>query len=301
MRTSPPPSTFGGRDSSETTCRCSSRSSAASSTVTIRSSAGTLAETALSSVVLPVPVPPEMRMLSLPWTHWARNSAVCSVIEPRPIRFSSVSASRANFRIVSDGPRSESGGMIALTRLPSGRRASTIGDASSIRRPTWETIRSMIRSRCASSRNDACGLLDLSGTLDVDLVRPVDHDLGDGGVVQEGLERAVAEDVGGDLLLERGAVVGAERRLFAVQLLDHDLAHAPHQLVAALEAEERVPEPGDARSVDLRLQLGVRVTHALARAPVDVQALGEDRRVGAPHQAVALDRAHRRPRRRTRR
>ena len=65
-----------------------------------------------------------------------------------------MSASLANLRIVSDGPRSASGGMIALTRLPSGRRASTIGDASSIRRPTCETMRSMIRNRWASSRND---------------------------------------------------------------------------------------------------------------------------------------------------
>ena len=113
------------------------------------------AETAFRSVVFPVPVPPEMRMLSFPRTHCARKSAVCSVSDPSPTRSSSESASRANFRIVSDGPRSESGGMIALTRLPSGRRASTIGEDSSIRRPTCETMRSMIRSRCASSRKDA--------------------------------------------------------------------------------------------------------------------------------------------------
>jgi pilus assembly protein CpaF len=43
--------------------------------------------------------------------------------------------SRENFRIVTDGPLSDSGGMIALTRLPSGNRASTIGEPSSIRRP----------------------------------------------------------------------------------------------------------------------------------------------------------------------
>jgi hypothetical protein len=33
-----------------------------------------------------------------------------------------------------------SGGMMALTREPSGSRASTIGEDSSIRRPTRETI-----------------------------------------------------------------------------------------------------------------------------------------------------------------
>ena len=39
-------------------------------------------------------------------------------------------------RIDSTGPSSASGGMIALTREPSGRRASTIGLDSSMRRPT---------------------------------------------------------------------------------------------------------------------------------------------------------------------
>ena len=58
---------------------------------------------------------------------------------------------RENLRIVSSGPESESGGMIALTRLPSGRRASTIGDDSSMRRPTCATILLMIRRRCESS------------------------------------------------------------------------------------------------------------------------------------------------------
>ena len=56
-----------------------------------------------------------------------------------------------NLRIVTSGPESESGGMITLTRLPSGRRASTIGDDSSTRRPTCATILLMMRRRCESS------------------------------------------------------------------------------------------------------------------------------------------------------
>ena len=59
----------------------------------------------------------------------------------------------ANFRIVSRGPESESGGIIAFTRDPSGRRASTSGDDSSIRRPIWPTIFVMIRRRCEVSVN----------------------------------------------------------------------------------------------------------------------------------------------------
>ncbi len=119
--------------------------------VTMRSSPGTKAERALSVVVLPVPVPPEMRTFSLPWTQAARKCAALADTDPKLIRSSIVYGSRENFRMVSTGPRSESGGMMAFTRLPSGRRASTIGDDSSTRRPTWETILSMMRSRCASS------------------------------------------------------------------------------------------------------------------------------------------------------
>ena len=62
--TSPWPSMFGGRVSIRTTCGCWSCSSAASSMVATRSSAGMNADRALSSVVLPLPVPPEMTMLT---------------------------------------------------------------------------------------------------------------------------------------------------------------------------------------------------------------------------------------------
>jgi hypothetical protein len=41
--------------------------------------------------------------------------------------------------------------MMALTREPSGRRASTIGLDSSTRRPTRDTIFSMIFIRCVLS------------------------------------------------------------------------------------------------------------------------------------------------------
>ena len=121
----------------------------------MRSSSGTNAESALSVVVLPVPVPPEMRTLSLPLTQAARNCAACDVRDPNAIRSFIVYGSRENFRIVSVGPLSASGGMIAFTREPSGRRASTIGEASSMRRPTCDTILSMMRSRWALSANDA--------------------------------------------------------------------------------------------------------------------------------------------------
>ena len=142
---------FFGRASSRRTWRWLSRSSAASSIVTMRSSSGIAVESAFSSVVLPEPVPPEMRMFSSACTQRSRNSTASVVSVPSRIRSSRSSRLLLNFRIVTSGPLSESGGMMALTRLPSGRRASTIGDDSSTRRPTCATILLMIRRRCDSS------------------------------------------------------------------------------------------------------------------------------------------------------
>ena len=57
-----------------------------------------------------------------------------------------------NLRIESDGPSIAQGRMMAFTRLPSGRRASTQGWLSSTRRPIEDTILSMMRIRWRSSR-----------------------------------------------------------------------------------------------------------------------------------------------------
>ena len=75
------------------------------------------------------------------WTSWLAASG------PVPKR-----------RMDKEGPSSASGGMMALTREPSGSRASTIGEDSSTLRPTRDTMRSMICSRWRSSRNAASAL-----------------------------------------------------------------------------------------------------------------------------------------------
>ena len=116
-----------------------------------------------------------------------RKSTDSSESEPMLIMSSIERRRRLNFRIVRSGPESESGAMIAFTRdpsearvdhrrrlvdaspdlrhdlvddaaqvrlvvkLPSGRRASTIGDDSSMRRPICDTILLMMRRRCDSS------------------------------------------------------------------------------------------------------------------------------------------------------
>ncbi len=92
------------------------------------------------------------------------------------------------------GPMSESGGITAQTREPSSRRASTMGDESSM--------------RAADVRNDAVdnhaqmrlipeadvGFDQPAAALDVHVVEAVDHDVGDGVVLQQRFERAEAED-----------------------------------------------------------------------------------------------------------
>ncbi len=86
-------------------------------------------------VVLPLPVPPDTIMLTLALTQASRNSAISRLIVPRSIRSSTVKGSAANLRIVIVGPLRDNGGMMAFTLDPSGKRASTEGELSSILLP----------------------------------------------------------------------------------------------------------------------------------------------------------------------
>ena len=128
----PFPSMLAGLASSVTTCGCSRRSSAASSIVTIRSSEGMKEERTFSVVVLPEPVPPLTIIFSLALTHPRRKRAISSESVPKETRFSIERGVWENLRIVMQGPISDNGGIIILTRDPSGSLASTKGDASSI-------------------------------------------------------------------------------------------------------------------------------------------------------------------------
>jgi hypothetical protein len=152
MVTSPRPSRFAGRASRRTTWRWRSRSSAASSIVTIRSSPGMPPESAFSVVVLPEPVPPLTSTDARAATHSARNSASAAGSAPRTTSSRSEKPSRRKRRIVRHGPASDSGEITTFTRDPSGNRASQSGDASSTRRPSGARIRSIA---CRSSPSPA--------------------------------------------------------------------------------------------------------------------------------------------------
>ena len=89
---------------------------------------------ALSKVVLPVPVPPDTRMLRRVAIAVANPSASSDVTVPNPTSSSNVKR-WVNLRIVNTGPEIAHGGNMAATREPSSSRASRIGCASEISSP----------------------------------------------------------------------------------------------------------------------------------------------------------------------
>ncbi len=111
------------------------------------------AERALSRVVLPEPVPPEITIETRAATAPFRNSATQAGMAPTPTSLSRSKGFLENFRMETAAPSMAMGKMAAFTRLPSARRASTMGWLSSIRRPTAATMRLTMRSRWSLSRN----------------------------------------------------------------------------------------------------------------------------------------------------
>ena len=150
-------------------------------------------------------------MFSRPTTQASMKRAKVEVKVPLVTRSSTSSGSLANFRTVRNGPPMARGWITALIREPSGRRASTMGDDSSTRRLTSPTILSMTRRRWVSSMKEVGVRSILPAALDVDPVRPVDHDFGDVRVFQVPLDGSVAEDVVGDVLAQAG-LVGQRQR-----------------------------------------------------------------------------------------
>ena len=157
-RMAPWPSTLGGRVSSRTRLGWPSCNSAASSIVITRSPWGMLRERMFSMVVLPEPVLPEIRIVSRARAADSSTIIISAVALFNSTRLLLRTGPRPKRRMDIEGPSMASGGMMAFTRDPSGRRASTIGDDSSTRRPTRDTMRSIICNRCASSRNRAAVL-----------------------------------------------------------------------------------------------------------------------------------------------
>ncbi len=100
---------------------------------------------------MPLPVPPETMMFLRAFTLRQRKRAIRSSKLPKPSSRAMVMRSLGNLRIVMQVPRIASGRMMALTREPSLRRASTSGLDSSMRRPSGVTMRSTTARTRASS------------------------------------------------------------------------------------------------------------------------------------------------------
>ena len=164
-------------------------------------------DSALSSVVLPEPVPPEIRMLSRQRAAIFSSVAIAGEMLPLAAIVSSVIVFLENLRIEIDAPSIASGGMMMLTRLPSGRRASTSGRDSSMRRPMRVTILVADVHQVRVVAELHVGQFELAAPLDIDLLRPVDHDVADGLVGDQRLKRPEPQHVG-DQRLDQLALLG---------------------------------------------------------------------------------------------
>lgn len=147
----PPPRA--GRASSRTTWGCPRRSSAVSSTVTMRSAGCSSDAAAPRVVVLPAPVPPATRIERRSRTASVTSSATAGVQVPRSTSSSGVQRRARKRRIVTAGPSTATGGNATWTREPSGSRASHRGSERSTRRPAPASMRSIACSSSCSSAN----------------------------------------------------------------------------------------------------------------------------------------------------
>ena len=101
------------------------------------------------TVVLPDPVPPDTIIFFLVRTQAFKNSLI---VKFKALNFNRSSVIRRvlpNFLIVRVGPVKDNGGIMALIRDPSARRASTIGFDSSILLPKGAIIRSITCRTCS--------------------------------------------------------------------------------------------------------------------------------------------------------
>ena len=94
--------------------------------------------------------------------------------------------------------------------------------------------------------------------LEVDLLGAVDHDLGDGGVVEQGLDRAEADDVGGELLEEALLLGAGEDQVFGLDDLVEEALEALADLVDPGRIHRRV-ELADQLALDALLETALRL------------------------------------------
>ena len=241
MVTWPLPSMFGGRASIASTCSWLSWSSLASSMVTMRSSVGMNDDSTFSVVVLPVPVPPETITLRRPTTQAWRNRAECGVEGAEADQV--VDLVRVLGELPDREERSADG-----QRVDHRVHAGAVGEAGVDHRrglvdATADLAHDLVDDAPQVGLVDEAGVgaLDATGPLDVDRLGPVHHDLGHLVVLEEPVDRAVAEDVVGDVLDELRLVGRRQRRALLGEGGVELLVHPPAEVVLrqALVVEDR--------------------------------------------------------------
>ena len=179
MVIAPWPSRFGGRVSSGSQCGCCRRSSAASSMVSTRSPGSISFDKALSIVVLPEPVPPEMMMFMRLAPAIFSTVAIFSDIEPKPRIMSMVIGFSENLRIEMAVPRrrerrDDDVDAAAVLEAGVGQRRGLIDAAADLVDDALGDLEQML----LVAELDL-GELELALLFDVGLLRAVDHDVAD--------------------------------------------------------------------------------------------------------------------------
>ena len=197
-----------------------------------------------------------------------------------------------NLRMVSAAPSIASGGAMTLTREPSSRRASQIGEDSSTRRADLadDPLTDVHQLRCVAKAD--VGELDLAANLDEASRRSVDHDVGDVVARQQRLKRTESEDVVADVI-EQIFLLGDRQH----QILDGDdlVDDVPDFLARALGVE--LGQRGKINRLDqgaedqrLGLKIGLRSAFGLKRRSLSGRGLGR-----LVHRRSPMRRATRRP------
>ena len=256
ISTAPLPSMLDGRDSSRSTWSWCSWSSAASSMVTMRSSVGMNDESTLRVVVLPGAgaagdddVQPALD---------AGGQEVGGALRVGAERDQVVGGVRVGGELA-DGQQRAVHGQRRDDRVD----AAAVGQAGVHHRAglvdaTADPGHDLV-DRAAQVRLVVEVALDLdqpAAALDVDAVRAVDHDLGEVGVAQERLDRAVAEDVVGDLLGDPGPLGGGQQDVLGLHgLLQGALDHVLELGLGQLGVVQLGPELLEQGVVDLGLEV----------------------------------------------
>ena len=151
--------------------------------------------------------------------------------------------------------------MAALTREPSGMRASTIGWLSSTRRPTAATILLHDAQQVRLVLERDVRLLQLAVPLDEAVLVTVDQDVVDRGVLEQRLERAKPDHLVDDVVDQRLEFRAIDGKPLLAGLFENEIMHLAAHLVLRQTLERDEVDLLDKHAV----QAGARVDDLVGR------------------------------------